>query len=65
MRKQADMLSTFDGHQLCPRDISGHGLSVGSYTSSGLTNYLVENVNLAGTAQDSNATGLRLKSAAD
>jgi large repetitive protein len=44
---------------------SGHGLSVGSYTSGGLTNYLVENVNMAGTAADSVATGLRLKSAAD
>jgi len=44
---------------------SGHGLSVGSYTSGGLTNYLVNNVNLAGTAADGNATGLRLKSAVD
>jgi len=44
---------------------SGHGVSVGSYTSSGLTNMLVTNVNMAGTAADGNATGLRLKSAAD
>ncbi|MDR3737088.1 MAG: glycosyl hydrolase family 28 protein, partial [Acidobacteriaceae bacterium] len=44
---------------------SGHGISVGSYTSSGLNNMLVQNVNMAGTASDSNATGLRLKSAAD
>ncbi len=44
---------------------SGHGLSVGSYTSGGLTNYLAENVNMAGTAADGNSTGLRLKSAAD
>jgi len=44
---------------------SGHGLSVGSYTSGGLTNYLAENVNMAGTAVDGNSTGLRLKSAAD
>jgi polygalacturonase len=44
---------------------SGHGLSVGSYTSGGLTNYLAENVNMAGTAADSNGTGIRLKSAVD
>jgi len=44
---------------------SGHGLSVGSYTSAGLTNYLVLNANMAGTAADGNATGLRLKSAED
>ena len=44
---------------------SGHGISVGSYTSGGLTNFLVNNVNMAGTAQDGNATGIRLKSAED
>lgn len=44
---------------------SGHGISVGSYTSGGLNNFLVTDVNMAGTATDKNATGLRLKSAAD
>lgn len=44
---------------------SGHGLSVGSYTSGGLQNYLAENVNMVGTAADGNGTGIRLKSAAD
>ena len=44
---------------------SGHGISVGSYTQGGLSNMLVENSNMAGTAADGNATGLRLKSAAD
>jgi len=44
---------------------SGHGISVGSYTQGGLTNMLVENSNMAGTAADGNATGIRLKSAAD
>jgi len=44
---------------------SGHGISVGSYTQGGLTNMLVNGVNMAGTAQDGNATGIRLKSAED
>jgi hypothetical protein len=44
---------------------SGHGISVGSFTRGGLTNMLVDHVNMAGTATDSNATGIRLKSAAD
>ena len=44
---------------------SGHGISVGSYTSAGLTNMLVTNVNMAGTASDTNATGIRLKSSED
>jgi Glycosyl hydrolases family 28/Bacterial Ig-like domain (group 3) len=44
---------------------SGHGISVGSFTKGGLTNFLVENVNMAGTAADGNANGLRLKSAQD
>jgi Glycosyl hydrolases family 28/Bacterial Ig-like domain (group 3) len=44
---------------------SGHGISVGSFTKGGLTNLLVDTVNMAGTAADGNATGLRLKSAAD
>ena len=44
---------------------SGHGISVGSYTQGGLQNFLVTNVNMAGTAADGNGTGIRLKSAAD
>ncbi|MBS2021564.1 MAG: Ig-like domain repeat protein [Deltaproteobacteria bacterium] len=44
---------------------SGHGISVGSYTQGGLTNLLVDHVNMAGTAADGNANGLRLKSAQD
>ena len=44
---------------------SGHGISVGSYTQGGLTNMLVNGVNMAGTAQDGNATGIRLKSSED
>ena len=44
---------------------SGHGISVGSFTRGGLTNMLVDHVNMAGTATDNNATGIRLKSAAD
>jgi polygalacturonase len=44
---------------------SGHGISVGSYTQGGLNNMLVNNVNMAGTASDTNATGIRLKSSED
>jgi hypothetical protein len=44
---------------------SGHGISVGSYTSGGLNNMLVNGVNMAGTASDTNATGIRLKSSED
>ena len=44
---------------------SGHGISIGSFTQGGFTNLLVNNVNMAGTAADSNATGLRIKSALD
>jgi hypothetical protein len=44
---------------------SGHGISVGSYTQGGLQNMLVTNVNMAGTAADGNATGIRLKSSQD
>ena len=44
---------------------SGHGLSVGSYTNGGLTNYLATNINMAGTAADKVANALRLKSAPD
>jgi hypothetical protein len=44
---------------------SGHGISVGSFTHGGLTNMLVDHVNMAGTATDNNAVGIRLKTAAD
>ena len=44
---------------------SGHGLSVGSYTQGGLTNMLVQNVNMAGQPGDGNEDGIRLKSALD
>ena len=44
---------------------SGHGISIGSYTQGGFTNLLVNNVNMAGTASDGNATGIRLKSSED
>ena len=44
---------------------SGHGISIGSYTQGGFTNLLVNNVNMAGTAADGNATGIRLKSSED
>jgi len=44
---------------------SGHGISVGSYTQGGLTNMLVENINMAGEPTDGNENGIRLKSALD
>jgi len=44
---------------------SGHGISIGSYTQGGFNNLLVNNVNMAGTPSDNNATGIRLKSAMD
>ncbi|HEX4385612.1 MAG TPA: glycosyl hydrolase family 28 protein, partial [Myxococcales bacterium] len=44
---------------------SGHGISVGSFTKGGLTNMLVDSVNMAGTAADGNANALRIKSAQD
>ena len=44
---------------------SGHGISVGSYTQGGLTNFFVDHVNMAGTAADGNTNAIRLKSAAD
>ena len=44
---------------------SGHGISIGSYTQGGFNNLLVNNVNMAGTATDNNATGIRLKSCED
>ncbi|MHB1022759.1 MAG: glycosyl hydrolase family 28 protein [Acidobacteriaceae bacterium] len=44
---------------------SGHGLSIGSYTSGGVSDMLASGVNFAGTVGDSNATGIRIKSAED
>jgi hypothetical protein len=44
---------------------SGHGISIGSYTQSGITNMLVENSEMAGTGIDGDATGIHIKSAAD
>ena len=44
---------------------SGHGISIGSYTSGGVSNMLVTNVNMAGNLSDSNAGGLKIKSAQD
>ncbi len=44
---------------------SGHGMSVGSYTQGGLSNMLVQNVNMAGQPGDGNEDGIRLKSALD
>lgn len=44
---------------------SGHGISIGSYTKGGLTNMLVDHVNLAGTVGDGSARALRIKSAQD
>jgi polygalacturonase len=44
---------------------SGHGISVGSFTSGGLTNMLVMNINQAGTAADGNGIALRLKTSPD
>ena len=44
---------------------SGHGISVGSYTAGGVSNVLVENVNQSGNQNDTNAAGLKIKSAED
>lgn len=44
---------------------SGHGISIGSYTSGGVSNVLVNNINQAGNISDSNSIGLRIKSSAD
>jgi polygalacturonase len=41
---------------------SGHGLSIGSITTSAVSNVLVENVNFSGQAADSNEIALRIKS---
>jgi len=44
---------------------AGHGVSIGSITSSGVANILVENDTFSGNTADANATALRIKSAAD
>lgn len=44
---------------------SSHGVSIGSYTQSGVSNMLVKNVNMAGEPTDGNQNGLRIKSALD
>jgi len=41
---------------------SGHGVSIGSYTTNGVSNVLATNLNFSGQAADSNQTGLRIKS---
>jgi len=44
---------------------AGHGVSIGSITSSGVANILVENNSFSGNTADANSTALRIKSAAD
>jgi polygalacturonase len=44
---------------------AGHGVSIGSITSSGVANILVENNTFSGNTADANSTALRIKSAAD
>jgi polygalacturonase len=44
---------------------SSHGISIGSYTNAGVSNMLVNNVNMAGEPTDGNQNGLRIKSALD
>jgi polygalacturonase len=41
---------------------SGHGVSIGSYTGSGVSNVLATNLNFSGQALDGNQIGLRIKS---
>ena len=41
---------------------SGHGLSIGSITSSAVTNVLYQNVNFSGQSSDGNEIALRIKS---
>jgi hypothetical protein len=41
---------------------SGHGISIGSITKSGVSNVLVQNVNFSGQSNDSNQIALRIKS---
>jgi polygalacturonase/sugar lactone lactonase YvrE len=44
---------------------SGHGMSIGSFTSGGISNMLVDHTMLAGNSSDGNAIGIRIKSADD
>ncbi len=44
---------------------SGLGLSIGSITSGGVSNVLVQNIAMAGNVSDSNSGGLKIKSADD
>jgi polygalacturonase len=44
---------------------SSHGISIGSYTQGGVSNMLVQNVNMAGEPADGNQNGIRIKSALD
>jgi polygalacturonase len=41
---------------------SGHGLSIGSITSSGVSNVYANNINFSGQAADNNQEGLHIKS---
>jgi polygalacturonase len=40
----------------------GHGMSIGSYTQSGVSNVSVSNLNISGLAGDRNDNGIRIKS---
>ena len=44
---------------------AGHGVSIGSITTNGVANILVENDSFSGNTSDSNSTALRIKSAAN
>jgi len=44
---------------------SGHGISIGSNTAGGVSNVLVTGVNQSGNQNDTNAAGLKIKSAKD
>ncbi|MDE1162517.1 MAG: glycosyl hydrolase family 28 protein [Acidobacteriaceae bacterium] len=44
---------------------ASHGISIGSYTQGGVSNMLVQNVNMAGQVEDGNQNGLRIKSSID
>jgi uncharacterized protein (TIGR03437 family) len=44
---------------------SGRGISIGSGTEGGIGNVLVDSIDQAGTANDPNGNGFRIKSAAD
>ena len=44
---------------------AGHGVSIGSYTAGGVSNMAVTGLYQSGNLQDTNSTGLRIKSSAD